>query len=248
MENRAAQNPIKALINSKFPMNLQHTIMVLKRYNLPVLCVLFALLPSSAQCSNLLQFDFNGPNPWPQAVADVMPSTPIDLTTTFEVGAVGTADAAKPETPTGGLLLGAEVGEVNLDWSAIFMSGLLPVTNAETDLSRLKMALNLSASTARPVRLQIESFNTKKRRSGGLETVIEPKDANSYEHYDLALSSFKAVGGGRFAPTDPFIQFTFILGAPAWSDNANHQIRIDELTYDTSESNTSPQDAAGSKR
>jgi hypothetical protein len=108
---------------------------------------------------------------------------------------------------------------------------LLAVQNSQSDLKQLKFGLNLSASATRSVRLQIESFDAKKRRTGGVETVLEPNIADSFERFDLDLFSFKAVGEGKFAPHDPFVQFTFILSAPVWADKASHQIRIDDLIY-----------------
>ncbi|HEX8236952.1 MAG TPA: hypothetical protein VF600_13420 [Abditibacteriaceae bacterium] len=200
-----------------------------------LLAAILGLMPASARGENLLNFDFNGTNPWPEAAADVMPSTPLDILTTLEVRAVGTAAAAEPDKPTGGLLIGAEVGEVALNWSAIFTSGFLAIKNSETDLKRLKLGLNLSASAAHPVRLQMESFNAKKQRSGGLETVLEPRAADSYERFNLDLSAFKPLGAGKFVPTDAFVQFTFIIEAPAWTDKALHQIRIDDLSLANSQ-------------
>lgn len=184
-----------------------------------------------AQSATLVRFDFNDGKSWPSAYADVMPSTPIDLATTFEVKpSIGATDASKPSAATPGLLIGAEVGKVELNWTATYASGLLPVQNAVTDSGALRLGLQVSASAARPIKVQIESFNAKKRRTGGLETSLTPKTANVFEPFDLALSDFKPVGAGKFLPDAAFVQFSFILEAPAWPNEAIHQIRIDDLT------------------
>ncbi len=205
------------------------------------LTLILALTPVSAPCSPLLEFDFNDSKSWPTAYADVMPSTPIDLATTFEVQpGIGTPDAMHPGAASSALLVGAQVGEVELNWTATYASGLFPVKDTQTDLNQLKLGLNLSASAAHPLKLQIESFDTKKHRTGGLETVLTPTAADTFEHLDLNLASFKPVGAGKFQPNDPFVQFSFILEAPAWPNQASHQLRVDDLTYSTTESNTTP--------
>lgn len=196
-----------------------------------VASLVLASLCSPAQSASLLQFDFNGANPWSQATADVMPSTPLDIATTLRVTNVGTPDATKPGQPTGGLLLGADIGDVNLNWSAIFASGYLPITNAETDLDKLRLEFNLSSSSASPITLQMESFDAKKRSTGVLETIITPKMAGGYEHYEIDLAALKPVGKGKFSPTDPFLQITLIMSGPAWKDKASHRIALDDLDY-----------------
>ena len=186
---------------------------------------------AQAGSGTLLQLDFNGPNPWPQATADVMPSTPIDVATSVEAKAVGTIDMAGATAPSGGMLLKTDVGEVNLPWSATYSSGLMAVRNTETNPGKLTLSLSLSASGARPVVVRIESFDAKKIRTGGLETTIYPAAPNFHQRYALDLSAMSAAGAGRFSPTDPHIQLTFVVASPAWPDKASHELRIDNVQY-----------------
>lgn len=199
--------------------------------------------PSPAQTtprSTLLQFNFNDGKSWPDAWADVMPSTPIDLATTFEVkSGIGTPDAAT-KTASPALLIGAEVGEVNLNWTASYASGILAINNPQTDLQRLKLSLNLSASAAKPIKVQIESFDAKKRRTGGLETALMPKNADIFEAFEVPLSDCKPFGDGKFRPDAAFVQFTFVLEAPIWTNQTTHQIRIDDLILTDSSPKLSP--------
>lgn len=190
---------------------------------------------SPLHAANLLQFDFNDGKSWPDAWADVMPSTPIDLATTFEIkSGIGTPDAAT-KTASPALLIGAEVGEVNLNWTASYASGILAANSTATDLNRLKLCLNLLASAAKPLKVQIESFDAKKHRTGGLETVLTPKNADIFEAFEVPLSEFKPFGDGQFRPDAAFVQFTFVLEAPIWTNQTTHQIRIDDLVLADSE-------------
>ncbi len=206
-----------------------------KKHNLLIISLGIALISAPAQSADLLSYDFNDANPWPQALADVMPSTPIDINTSIEIGAFGTPDVKKPLTSTGGLMLKADVGEVNLNWSVSYSSGVLAVRNQEHDLSKLKFGLNMAASSDSPVIVQIESLDINKRHSGSLETVLYPKNSDIYQYYDVPLSSFKLIDKRLFVATDPFIQFTFIINAPQWKDNTSHRIRLDDFTYANSD-------------
>jgi hypothetical protein len=195
---------------------------------LPVL--LSGLAPCLAQPANaLLRFDFNGATPWPQAATDVMPSTPIDVATSIEAKPVGTIDKAGSTEKSGAMLLKTAVGEVGLPWIATYNSGLLPLKNGETDLQKLTLSLDLSASSARSVIVRVESFSAKKLRTGGLETTLVPAAPDVFQRFALELATMKPSGAGRFNPTDPFVQFSFELNNPAWPDKAIHEVRLDNL-------------------
>ncbi|BCM88516.1 hypothetical protein IAD21_00349 [Abditibacteriota bacterium] len=181
----------------------------------------------------LLRFDFNGANPWPKGAMDVMPSTPIDVATTMEAKNVGTVDVADSTDASGALLLKSEVGKVGLPWIATYSSGVLPVQNSETNLGKLTLSLDLSASMARPVVVRVESFNAKKNRTGGLETTIYPAAPDFFQRYALDLNTMTPNGAGKFNPTDPNLQLSFELSSPAWPDGASHEIRIDNVQYAT---------------
>lgn len=189
----------------------------------------------------LLHFDFNRGTQWPEPLSDALPDTPIDVTPSVESSAVGTIDVAGLTTPSGGLLFKAEVGDVPPDWAALFGSGVLNVSNTESDLRKLTLAFSLSASAARPIGVRIESFDNKKNRTGGLETTIYPAAPDFYQRYALDLSTFKPFGAGRFQPTGSGVRFSFVLQAPAWPINATHEIRLDNLHYASPAYYVSPQ-------
>ena len=98
------------------------------------------------------------------------PSRGTLIQTDFETGgwaelkptAVGTIDVAG-STQASGALAGATL-----------TSGPLAVSNAETNLGKLTLAFNLSASAAKPIAVRVESFDQNKKRTGGLETTIFP--------------------------------------------------------------------------
>lgn len=156
----------------------------------------------------LLQFDFNGRNPWPGLSGGM-------------VRPVGTIDAAKSTTASGALALTAGGGTLT--------SGLLPVHTSETDLRKLTLSFDHSVSSVRPVTVRIESFDAKQKRTGGREGVVYPAAPDFYLRAALELSTMKAFGGGAFKPTDPFVKITFrIDGADA---AAAAGLRIDNLAY-----------------
>jgi hypothetical protein len=184
--------------------------------------------PAALAPGSLLHLDFNGANPWPQASADVQPSTPIDVATSIEVKAVGIADGAA--TPSGGMLLKTDVGEVGLPWRVTYSSGLIPVHTLAAQGGKLMLNLSLSASGARPIAVRIESFSAKKLRTGGLQTTIVPAAADSHQRFALDLSAMAPVGEGKFSAADPHIQLSFEIANPAWSDKASHEIRVDNVS------------------
>ncbi|BCM88953.1 hypothetical protein IAD21_00795 [Abditibacteriota bacterium] len=180
----------------------------------------------------LLQFDFNSTNAWPQATASLMAAKPQSVAA-IETQAVGTVDVANSTEPSGGLLLTAQTGTVRGHWLAIFGSGLLPVTNHETNPGKLTLAFNLSASAARPIKVVIESFDVHKKRTGGLETRIYPAAPDFYQRYALDLSNFKTQGDGKFQPDAPFVNFSFQLDGDEWQSVEKPEVRLDNVNYAT---------------
>lgn len=176
----------------------------------------------------LLQFDFNAPNPWPDAAADVMPSTPIDVLTSYEIQPVGVAATGEAARPSGAWVLKTEVGKVNLPWMATYSSGWL-LNGARDATGKLEFALDLWASSAKPITLRLESFDAKKHRTGGLQTTLQAQKPATFEHLALDLAAMKPEGAGKFSAADPFLQLFFSIENPAWPDNGAHEVRIDNL-------------------
>ncbi len=198
-------------------------------------------ISASAYAGTIVSIDFNADMPWPQMATDVMPSTPMPIELSTGAKPVGTVDVAHTSDRSGGLSLEAEVGEAKVPWSATFFSGLIPVINAETNLGKLTLAFDLSASIARPVIVRVESFDAAKKRTGGLETTIYPAAPDFYLRSALDLSTMKSVGTGAFVPTDPFIQITYQIEGPAWPDNTKHELHVDNVHYASPAYYVSPQ-------
>ncbi|MDQ3815278.1 MAG: hypothetical protein M3347_15260, partial [Armatimonadota bacterium] len=175
---------------------------------------------TSKHGGTLLQFDFNGDNPWPQASA---------VNATLSFGPTGTIDEAKSTQASGGLLLSAD-GAPEGDKTARLASGPLPIRNTEKDLGKLTLAFSLSASMARPVVVHIESLDANKQRTGGLETTIYPAAPDFYQRYALDLSTMQPAGAGLFQPADPFVQLGFEVGH-GWPAGAEHELRVDNVHF-----------------
>lgn len=200
------------------------------------LFVAIAMLPSQVWAATLLRSDFNTTSPlaWPNATTA---STPRALAATVALRPVGTVDVANTTKPSGALLLTAHpTGNSGKSaWSAALVSGPLAVRNPETNLGTLTLSFSLSASTARPVTVRIESFDAAKRRTGGLVGLIYPAAPDFFQRYALDLSALKPVGAGKFQPIAPFVQFTFEMGGAAsgggWPARVEHQLRVDNVNY-----------------
>jgi hypothetical protein len=165
--------------------------------------LLLALTTPLAHGGTLLQFDFNGRNPWPELSGGT-------------VKPVGTIDVAKSTTASGALALAP---------GSTLTSGLLPIRTSETNLGKLTLSFDHSVSSIRPVTVRIESFDAKQKRTGGRQGVMYPAAPDFYLRAALELSAMKAFGGGAFKPTDPFVKITFSI------EGANTELRIDNLAY-----------------
>ena len=204
------------------------------RNNIPSLLLvasaaLFSLAQSPAATgSTLLQFDFNGVNPWPQA----QPRISAGAVASVEARNIGTIDVAGSKDVSGGILLAVDRPAAQGEWTAALDSGPLAVRNAETNPGKLTLSFSLSVSAAHPVKVRVESFDAQRQRTGGLETTIYPAAPDFYQRYALDLSTLKPVGSGAFDPTAPFAAFTFELSSAAgWSGTAHHELRLDNVHY-----------------
>ena len=111
-------------------------------------------------------------------------------------------------------------------------TGLMPVHCAEANAKLLTLSCDLSASNARPVQVTIESFDSTKKRTGGLAGVLYPAAPGFYHRHAMDLGTMKATGEGTFQPKDPFVQISYRIGADlGWPAAAGHQVRVDNLSY-----------------
>ena len=181
----------------------------------------------------LLQQNFNGPTAWSSLAATIAPAA-SGVRVTAAHGPVGTIDAADSTTPSGAVRLTVDHPAANgRAWSAALTSGLLPVHTAETDLGKLTLSFDHSVSSVRPVTVRIESFDARRRRTGGREGAVYPAAPDFYLRAALELSTMHPFGAGAFRPTDPFVRLTFqIARLPAGAvEETQTELRVDNVAY-----------------
>jgi hypothetical protein len=184
-----------------------------------------ALLPTSAGASTLLHTDFdaNASAVWSNVKAIVASKA---ARATVTVASVGTVDVQGSTQASKGLLLTAHSG------TAALTSGLLPVKTNETNLGKFTLSFSLSASNSQPITVRVESFDKNKKRTGGLAGPIYPAAPDFYQRYALDLNTLKPFGSGKFQPTAPYVQFSYVGGGGAASEG-DYQIRLDNVNYAT---------------
>ena len=197
---------------------------------------------------SLLQFDFNEAVSWPLTPAK-------EDEPGVRAGKFGTIDTTGGKEASGGLQLtmnhGTQVGWIYGEggffhrdkapireggakraWTATLDSGPLAVKNTVSDLGKLTLAFDLTSSGKLPVRVYVESFDSSRQRSGGLQTTIHPAAADFYQRYALDLNTMKPKGEGTFDPTAAFVGFTFEIGtALGWQAATYHELRLDNVHY-----------------
>jgi hypothetical protein len=150
-------------------------------------------------------------------------------------GPFGTLDTPDTATPSRGLRLAVE-GTARTGWFAAITSGPLSISNRETHLGKITLAFDLSASRALPVRVTVRSYDSERRPTGALETLVFPAAADFYQRHALDLSDFTpaASSASPFDPAAPFIGFEFALDSTeGWPAVARHELRLDNLHYAT---------------
>ena len=210
----------------------------MKRLVLLGLGLLAAAAPASAQ--TLWKSDFETASVWPGLKAQSVPRTVLAAAAR---GAVGTIDKENTAQASGGVKLSVRPpAKPKGMWSAAVVSGLLPIKNTETNLGKLTLSFQLSAASTRPVFVRVESFDAKKKRTGGVTGFIYPAAPNFYQRYVLDLSSLKPTGAGTFSPTAPYVQFSFgITESGAESRAEPESLLVDDVNYAAPAYYVSPQ-------
>ena len=190
--------------------------------------------------STLLREDFNGANPWGNVSATVAPGGGAAQVTW---GDFGTIDVPGGTRNSGGLRLTVAGASARNPGNARLVSGLLPVRNSETNPGKLTLSFDYSVSVVHPIRVQVESFDAAKRRTGGRMTTLYTAAPDFYQRAAIDLSTMEPIGSGSFHPTDPFVQITLEIetgAAPAaqsLADTAtgtlapNPELRLDNVAY-----------------
>ena len=180
--------------------------------------------------SVMLACDFKAINPlWSLRGKPEGNGTTALATWDADVGVIekqGTADR------TGALRLRVNSAAKAESWSGMLRTGLLPVSCPGKDLNKLTLAFDLSVTSARAVRVLIESFNAKHERTGGRKGLVYPASPEDYQRHVLDLGAMKAAGEGEFNTADPLVQISVMIsGELGWATGAFHQLRLDNLSY-----------------
>lgn len=178
----------------------------------------------------MIACDFNEVNPlWTLSGEPKGKATTAHATWEAEAGTIekqGTSER------TGALRLRVNSAAKTETWSGALHTGLLPVICPEKDLSKLTLAFDLSSTSARAVRVLIESFNAKHECTGGREGLVFPAAPEDYQRHVLDLGAMKAVGEGEFNAADPLVQISVTISDElGWATGAFHQLRLDNLSY-----------------
>lgn len=178
----------------------------------------------------MLACDFNDVNPlWSLSGEPKGKATTAVASWDAEVGVIekqGTAER------TGALRFRVNSAAKAETWSGTLRTGLLPVISPEKDINKLTLAFDLSATSARAVRVLIESFNARHERTGGREGLIYPASPEDYQRQVLDLGTMKPAGEGRFNAADPLVQISLTISDDlGWATGAFHQLRLDNLSY-----------------
>lgn len=180
--------------------------------------------------SVMVACDCNGVNPlWGFSGEPTGPATTALATWEADAGVIETQGTGER---TGALRLRVNSGAKSGTWSGSLRTGLLPVHCPETAFHKLTLALDLSATSARPVRVLIESYNAKHERTGGREARIYPAAPEDYQRHTLDLGEMTPAGEGEFNAADPLVQLTLTISNElGWATGAYHQLRLDNLCY-----------------
>jgi poly(3-hydroxybutyrate) depolymerase len=178
----------------------------------------------------MLACDFNGTNPlWSVSGEPKGKATTTLATWDPDAGVIerqGTAER------TGALRLRVNSARGAESWSGTLRTGLLPVSHPETDVNKLTLSFDLSATSARAIRVLVESYGGNQERTGGREGWIYPASPEDYQRHVIDLGELKPAGEGEFNPADPVVQVSLtISGELGWATGAFHQLRLDNLNY-----------------
>ncbi len=200
----------------------------------------FSLVSANAQ--SLITTDFNREYPWLQDYRKAEKWTEVSakadnpsLKTKVEWGKFGVLDVAYTTLFSDALQLVVENAGNQKNWTASLNSGLLLVKNTETNLGKLTLSFDHSASFVRPIIVRVESFNANKVRTGGLEKTVYPATANHFVRSAFELADMKAVGDGKFNPKDPYVNFGFSISQAEIGEavEGKQEMRIDNFSYST---------------
>ena len=195
---------------------------------------LAAFIP--VQAAILFRSDFDtGPQWTAQSAYFTSAVGTVTATATLD-GASGMIDLAGTSTASAGAKLAVNSSAATSTWTAGLDSGVLSLLTTNTrGVGFLTLSFSLSASSAYPVRVKIESYSSGNVRTGGLKTLIFPAAPDFYQRYAIDLDKMTADGTGTFNSADPKIRIFFELDSTAngtgWPMGAAHSLKIDNVNY-----------------
>jgi hypothetical protein len=203
-----------------------------------LLAIFLGLMFNTVQAQVIYSSDFNNLNTWDEEYSPTQQwkemsgrSNNAEVLTNVSLGKFGTVDIANTTYPSDGLKLQVE-NSSGKNWSASLSSGLLAVKNSETNLGKLTLSFDHSISSIRPILVQLESFDTDKKRTGGLQKIVYPATINHFMRSAFELSEMVVFGDGKFNPAAPFVSFSFEIGGTKIdTKNAKIDLRIDNFAF-----------------
>ncbi len=181
--------------------------------------------------SVLFSMDFDDMNPLPELRGETAKGSATTVYASWHPS-IGTIHEENTSKRTGALRLQVNARPNAKEWSASMTTGGISLKNDESNLAKLTLSFDMSASMARSVVVRLESLGKDKKRTGGLETLIYPASPNDFQRYAIDLSNMKAVGGGKFDPLSPLVSLTFeIRSTQGWPSCAGHELRVDNLCF-----------------
>ncbi len=193
----------------------------------------------AAHSAALLKQNFETTNPW-SAMAGYFTAGGGTVTVTPSYTTAGTIDAYGTSIASSGLQLTVDSSAATGNWSAGMNSGVLNLLTINTrGTNFLTLAFSLSASSAYPVRVRIESYDNAATpaRTGGLQTLIYPAAGDFYQRYALDLDKMTPEGAGAFVPSASKVRISFELDSTAngtgWPTGTAHTLKIDNINYST---------------
>ena len=193
--------------------------------------------------SVMLAFDFNTENPlWSfSAEAKQEPKGKATTAVASWVANAGVIEKQGTTERTGALRFSVNSAAKSQAWTAKMRTGLLPVHCPDADINNLTLAFDLSATSAKPVQVTIESFDGNHKRTGGRQGWVYPAAPGDFQRQVLDLGKLRPSGEGAFKATDPVVEISLTLSSDfGWATGAFHQLTIDNLSYAASALFVSP--------
>jgi|GEM_PF-2861697 len=118
-------------------------------------------------------------------------------------------------------------------WTASLNSGFLSLKNTETNLAKLTLSFDYSASFVRPIIVRVKFFNASRISTGVLQKTVYPATANHFVRPGFELTNMMAVGEGKFNLKVHCVSVSFSFSQVQTINIADgkQEIRPDNFSY-----------------